>query len=463
MFPLQKKIRKRIAKNLILSLCLSLSSVGLGSALSADYAQASGVSAVKTVNVDEITYSGNSRMSSKEIAWLLPELKKGEVNVERLSRQIQLANDTGAVNLAVNFVMDKQQNATAVVTVKEQTTNHMFLGVDNTGNKETGDFRTSLTYINTDAGNKADTFAISYVGSPDHFDSVKQAALFYRMLLPSATDSMYVVFTHSDVDMGRVATIGSMGIDANGNGNSVGVHYQKNLEYQPSHRSFLDFGLDYSKYNNETPVSLDGVEVADIGTGPVSMMMLGLSYNDSIRVKNSVFGYNVGYSGNIGGDQSDFDRQYKDRRFGIGKYGLYYQHKYDNGWIANVKVTGQYSNKSLVSQAKLGAGGVYTVRGFNETAIQADSGVLGSVEFYTPEIAAGQRMVVFADCAQLSNNSADDVFSSARLASVGLGWRYSNQDNGWSGRVDYGHVVSGKSYNLDHDSGRLHVIVSKRL
>jgi hemolysin activation/secretion protein len=445
---------------LLLSLSLSLSTAIV--CTQAAPALAKEASAVKTIDVTDISYAGNTKLSAKQITFLLPELKKGNVDIDVLSRQIQIANDSGAVNLAVNFSMLKTGKSIALVTVKELPAAHTFLSTDNTGNEQTGDYRTTLTYINTNTSKHADTFAASFVTSPNHTQDVKQAALFYRMLLPKASDSLYVTYTYSDVDMGRIAQVGSFGIDALGKGHSYGLHYQKNLVYLPAHRSSLDFGADYNNYDNSNPLSLDGTNIANIGTGKVDTAILSLSYNDSTRSKNDVFSYTLGYSSNVGGDTADYDRQAADKNFGIFKYGLNYQHKYAGDWLTNFKINGQYTSNTLISQAKLGGGGMYTVRGFAEQVLQAEKGAVGSVELYSPEIAKGQRMVAFADYAHLSASSESIGFKDADLGSVGLGWRYNNAD-GWSGRVDYGFVVEGKKYNTHEDSGRLHLSVTKKL
>jgi len=450
-------------KNIISALGISLSICTAVSFMNVNPVLASEAPVVKTIVVSDITYSGNIKMSNEQIGWLLPELKKGTIDVATLSRQIQFANDSGAVNLAVNFNMDKMGHATAVVTSKEKATDYTFLSMDNTGNKQTGDYRSTLTYINTNTSKKADTIGLSYVTSPDHINDVSQAAVFYRMLLPKLGDSLYLTYTYSDVDMGRIAQVGTFGIDATGKGTSYGLHYQKNLDYKPTHRSSVDFGVDNSKYDNDTSVSSGGSYIGKIGTGKVDTTMLTLSYSDTTRSQNNAFTYNVGYSRNVGGNTADYDRLAVDKNFGIVRYGLNYQHKYQSDWITSLKVNGQYTSNNMISQAKLGEGGLNTVRGFAEQVVQGDQGITSNLEFYSPEIAKGQRLVVFVDYAQLSNNRpSTGELTSGSLASVGLGWRYGDE-NGWNGRLDYGFVVEGKEYNLNQDKGRLHIAVSKKL
>ena len=114
-----------------------------------------------------------------------------------------------------------------------------------------------------------------------------------------------------------------------------------------------------------------------------------------------------------------------------------------------MRLNGQYTNKRIVSAEQLGAGGQMSVRGFDERAIGADKGIVGSLELYTPEIAKHTRLLAFTDYAHLANNTGAHTgaaFDSESIASAGLGARYS--DGRFSLALDYAAILKDADKNL---------------
>ena len=56
-----------------------------------------------TVPVTEVKVAASSSLSAASVRSLLPELNKDQVNIRKLSREIQLVNDTGAAKLGSVF------------------------------------------------------------------------------------------------------------------------------------------------------------------------------------------------------------------------------------------------------------------------------------------------------------------------------------------------------------------------
>ena len=461
---MQRKIRKNLLKKTVVSVGLicslwaaSLSGLTLG--------EASQAPAIQTIMVNAITYSGNGKLSNTQINYLLPELKQGKVDVAALSRQIQLVNDSGAASLSVNFVMDKATGqATAVGTAKEVKTEHTFVSLDNTGNDLTGDFRTSVTYVNTNTSGNADTFGLSYVTSPDHISDTTQAALFYRQLLPKAGDSLYFTYSYSDVDMGQIASFGGLSMSATGSGQTYGLHYQHNLKYSPSEKSWLDFGIDYKDYKNAQNFSLNGVPILTQGAD-FSVTTVGLTYGSSLRSASKATSYNLGYITNLNGDHAKYNnyRTGSDTQFGIFRAGISQQYKMSGGWIGSLRLQAQYTKDNLLTTEQLGAGGMYSVRGFDERAVSADNGYIAKAELYTPEIAQGQRLVLFSDMGHLYNNKANiGELTNDTIASVGLGYRYTDAAHSWNVSLDYAYVVDDIENKSKQDSDKWHIAISKK-
>lgn len=97
-----------------------------------------------------------------------------------------------------------------MLTVEEKRQDAVSLNVNNTGNSYTGDWHFGANYVRRNLTDVSDTLGV---------------ALVYRAILPRVGDSLYLMASHSDVDLGSLGTVGGIGIAANGRGWTAGVHY----------------------------------------------------------------------------------------------------------------------------------------------------------------------------------------------------------------------------------------------
>lgn len=101
------------------------------------------------VRVSAVIVQGPGEASEATIRALLPELSRDTVNIRKLSQEIQSVNDTGGILLATEFTPAGAGAYRVTVKVEEKKSDHVRLSVSNTGTEYTGDWRTSLTYLNT--------------------------------------------------------------------------------------------------------------------------------------------------------------------------------------------------------------------------------------------------------------------------------------------------------------------------
>ena len=146
-----------------------------------------------------------------------------------------------------------------------------------------------------------------------------------------------------------------------------------------------------------------------------------------------------------------------DSQFTLLRAGANYQVRAKSDWIGAVRLNAQYTKDHVVPAEQIGAGGQMSVRGFDERAIGADKGFVGSLEIYSPEIAKHTRLLAFTDYAHLSNNRNDRnrnvIFGSDSIASAGLGVRYS--DDRFSLSLDYARVLrDADKVNLNGQNSR---------
>ncbi|MBP5199683.1 MAG: ShlB/FhaC/HecB family hemolysin secretion/activation protein [Schwartzia sp.] len=406
-----------------------------------------------SVKVTGVIVAGNKRMTEDEVKALLPELKKDTVNIRRLSRQIQMVNDTGSMKLGADF-RPSGDSFQVTVSVEEKKSERVNVTVDNAGNIYTGDWRATVSYLATNATHHADTFGAALVSSPGHWDDVKQAALSYRMLFPKESGSLLFTASWSDVDLGSIyAEPGLLNYTAGGRSIAVGVHGQKYLSYTSRNKDFWDFGLDHKSYDNDNTLTFLGQPINFDYNFAVAMLSAHFIHTD--RSNRHAFTYSVGAAANLGGSKDDYRQATPmcDNNFVLWKAAASYQHRTPGDWIFGARLHGQYTSSNVVSTEQLGAGGLYTVRGFNERTISADTGLIGSLEIFTPEFVPHSRFVVFADYGALHNNNEYLAFGSETLGSVGLGYRYYDDRLGLSLRLEYAKIVDDVNRDLLGNEG----------
>ena len=378
----------------------------------------------------------------------MPELRKKQVEVYELSKEIQLVNDTGAAHLNAIFVSNGDGTFRLKIANEAQKNDFGGFTVGNTGSVYSGDWRATASYVSNDISGRADTLGVAYVTSPDqHLSDVKQTALSYRRLLPELGGTLLVSYSYSDVDLGNIAPRswdGLLDYNAAGRGTNFGVHYQQNLAYHAREKDLLDFGVDYRRSRSDYRIGLAGA-----GTLPYTtdyhVTLAGLKYLHQDRGAHHALSYELGGAANVNGDPSAYEAATPGsaRDFAYLTAGASYETRLAGDWLLSTRVHGQYTGAHLPTLAQLGAGGLYSVRGFDTNVISADKGVVGSLELYTPEIAPGSRFLAFLDAANLANNLGADTtcFGSEHIASAGLGYRFTSSDRRLSLAVDYTKII----------------------
>ena len=409
------------------------------------------------VRVSAVIVTGVDRMSEKTVRALLPELSRDTVNIRKLSQEIQSVNDTGALVLSTEFTPAGAGAYRVTVNVQEKKSDHVRLSVSNTGTDETGDWRTSLTYLNTNISGSADTFGAAFVTSPGHFGDVKVGALTYRKLMPQWKGAVSASVSHGRTNIDNYPTGTSLyDLNIGGKSTSADLHYQRFLSYTSRNKDILDFGIGYRRTESDYDFKF-GRRVKF--ENDYRVLLATATYLHAERKANSTFAYNVGLATNINGDAAAYERiaPGSDRQFTLLRAGVNYQARTAGDWIGALRLNGQYTKDHIVPSEQIGAGGAMSVRGFDERAIGADKGFVGSLEIYTPEIMKHTRLIAFTDYAHLSNNKSSAnrnlIFDSESIASAGLGVRYA--DGHFSLALDYARILrDADKVNLNKQNSR---------
>ncbi|MEW6039522.1 MAG: POTRA domain-containing protein [Pseudomonadota bacterium] len=190
-----------------------------------------------------------------------------------------------------------------------------------------------------------------------------------------------------------------------------------------------------------------------------------LSDTDTLMTPVSYSPFMAGYDASLGYEDGSFSQlmlqthflfwgdyqQFEDRRFGATPNYVYlkgdvrHRQMLPEDLSLQVRLAGQVTSVPLIANEQMGAGGMFSVRGYHEVERLGDNGINGSLEFYSPDLGKHLyegmgllRFLVFGDLAYLWIKDAlpgqPQHFS---LASTGAGfnielWRKLNGTLFWS-------------------------------
>lgn len=384
-----------------------------------------------------VTVSGNQRYDTATIRQSLPNLKEGATpRVRALDRDIQLANENPGRELRVQLAPGaKPGEIDAAVEVVEKPPVRVLLGLDNTGDPSTGEYRVTVGFQHLNLWGLDHVGTVQFQTSPTEPDLVQIYALGYRAPLYGHAASIDAYAGHSSVDTGTAATAAGT-LQFTGKGDVLGLRVNRHLDRVGEYDQQLSLGLDARSYDNECSVGTFG----EAGCGPsgidVTLVPASIGYSGEARSPTQSWAVSASLAQNVGGSSED---RFEAARPGAPKHytvvrlsasgGL----EFPAGWGLRGRLAAQYSPDALVPGEQFGIGGADSVRGYYERELAGDYGFSASVEGLGPmfrQRLGGEdvslRPLVFADYGQVSNHEDAPCLggeTSCSLSSVGVGAR----------------------------------------
>lgn len=400
--------------------------------------------------VAQIRVEGNTQFSTANILRTLPQLQTGDVpNLRNVATSLRLANENPAKQEQVTFRPAAEPDSVeAVVRVTDDTPLRQALILDNSGTAQTSRLRLGYALQHANLFGLDHVLGLQYVTAPDRPGDVTILGASYRIPVYGLGGALDVSASHSSVDSGLVGTTaGTYAIS--GSGDTVGLRYTQLLPRWDGWDQRVSLGYDFRLYNNSVVASgASSSAVPELAVHPVT-----LGYAGFVRTAEREWGANVAVSRNLPEGDRGGTTLFQQARVGaradyrLVRYGGYFNQLLPAGWQLRAGISGQYSADALIPGEQFGAGGIDSVRGFDERQVTGDRGNRAGIEFYSPEFSglAGLRSqaVLFCDAAALQRNDVQpgDV-PHEHLASAGVGLRMAYGSR-LRLRVDVGSVVSG--------------------
>ncbi len=405
--------------------------------------------------IGSVRVTGNQHFGTDNIrASLLPLQEGRPPNLRAISEAIQLANDNPAKQVGVSLSEGATPGSIdADVAVTDHNPLRLIATIDNSGTPATGDWRTGIALQHADLFGRDQVGTVAYTTSPDKPQGARMDlySIGYRIPFYGIGDSMDFVYGKSNVDSAASSpTLGGV-LGFTGKGDIYGVRWNHFLGRDGEGSSKLVLGLDRIDIDSSCNVGGEAVSIAG-PTPPIAACVpyrttpLSLTYaGQRDGVERSLL-YSLGISRNIPGGNSYTNVDGRVDRYSylsagnrdssddfviVNGAGSIVQ-ALPGGWQARLAGVGQYTHSALVASAQFSLTGALLVRGFEERAVVADSGVVVNAEIYTPELGArlglpGQlRLLAFVDGGHGSNNGTDGLSTpfTVNVSSTGLGARY---------------------------------------
>ncbi|GAB4114653.1 MAG: filamentous hemagglutinin transporter protein FhaC [Rubrivivax sp.] len=390
--------------------------------------------------VGAVVVQGQRRKTAAQIRAALPTLREGETpRVRRIDGELQMANENPGRTVGVLLGPGaKPGEVQATVKVQEGRVQRWQLGLDNSGNRRTGEYRLSAGWQHTDLSGRDDVLTAQLQTSPTEADAVAVTSLGYRIPFPHWLAALDLYAAYNDVDGGTSATAAG-DLSFSGRGRIVGARW---TAYRPRLGEFdqrLVVGLEQRAYLNQCaitglPPGACGPAGESVTVQPFTVewaLQRGGEVSAAVHVGLTV---NLGLGGHHGG-AADFEavRAGAKRRYTVLRAGGYLALPVLEDWTLALRGNLQFAADPLVPGEQFGIGGSATVRGYEEREITGDSGLVAGVELIGPRWQGSfgaqkvdLQLLGFVEAGQ-ARNQDDAACSGTRLrcslASFGIGAR----------------------------------------
>lgn len=445
------------------------------------------ISVVEAV-VTSVNVVGNQHFSSDNIRASLGSLKTGmPPRLGDISAAIQLANDNPAKQVSVSMAEGALPGTVdATVSVVDHKPLRFIATLDNTGTASSGHWRSGIAVQHANLFDRDHVGTLAYTTSPDSpsGQNLNVYSVGYRVPLYALGDSIDFIYGRSSVNTPASSpTLGGV-LGFTGKGETWGLRYNLFLGRSGETASKVVFGLDHK--NIDSRCDVNGLPISHTGaTPPISACVpytttpLSVTYIGQRDGVDRALAYNIGLSRNFasGARYTNLDgrtdrysyltpgnRSTRDGFMAV-RAGASVLQALDSGWQVRLSGNAQLTNTPLVSSEQFGLTGTNAVRGFDERAVAADSGLVLNAELHTPEFGAAiglpsnLRGLAFLDAGYGANRKTAGTYLPRHtdVASAGVGARYS-LGRDFSARLDLARVLdAGSSYTEKRGDWRAHL------
>lgn len=359
-------------------------------------------------------------------------------NINDLNEDLLLFNGSNDIQLHITMHAGKEPGTTDyVISVAEPQKSLVNLYVDNAGSESSGEWREGLFFTDRSLTGNRDSLMISGIRS----DGTKSFSASYITPVGRSGTKLGLNYSANSVHI----TDGELeDLNVKGHSSAYGVSVIQPLIVSESMRT--EASLEYGHQNSQTDFL--GVHWVDDTTYGYTASFSMTNYGTSSVIFQK-HGYRIGRSENITGYTKNFNKYI---------FNGFWQKAYTGGQMLSARLDGQYSSDNyLPSAEQFYIGGMYSVRGYEESYLGGDSGFAASIEYSVPIDKSKKTSVfTFIDYGSVFGDSA---FDDHTLAGTGIGIRSTIAQKIYAS-LTLGVPLISDPNNDDIDSTRIHFMLN---
>ncbi len=359
-------------------------------------------------------------------------------NINDLNEDLLLFNGSNDIQLHITMHAGKEPGTTDyVISVAEPQKSLVNLYVDNAGSESSGEWREGLFFTDRSLTGNRDSLMLSGIRS----DGTKSFSASYITPVGRSGTKLGLNYSANSVHI----TDGELeDLNVKGHSSAYGVSVIQPLIVSESMRT--EASLEYGHQNSQTDFL--GVHWVDDTTYGYTASFSMTNYGTSSVIFQK-HGYRIGRSENITGYTKNFNKYI---------FNGFWQKAYTGGQMLSARLDGQYSSDNyLPSAEQFYIGGMYSVRGYEESYLGGDSGFAASIEYSVPIDKSKKTSVfTFIDYGSVFGDSA---FDDHTLAGTGIGIRSTIAQKIYAS-LTLGVPLISDPNNDDIDSTRIHFMLN---
>ncbi len=338
---------------------------------------------VSELKVGQLRVKNSRYFDLNKITGKAPSLKEGSVpNFNDVTRDIVSLNQwpdrrvTPALRAGIApGTVDVDLN------VEDKAPLHASLEVNNRRSPNTTATRLLGTVRYDNLWQLGHSFSFSYQVAPENPNDAQVFSGSYLARVPDV-DWLTVLF-YAVKSSSNVASIGGMNVV--GPGQIFGGRAVITLPARENLFHTISAGLDYKHFDQTVQSAATGF------SSPVTYYPFVASYGATFQLEKSTTQLNAAVTYNMRTPSSDwiaFDnkRAYASASFAHLNVDVAHTQELPEGFQLYGKVQGQVADGPLVSSEQFSIGGLDTVRGYLESEVLGDDGIVGNLELRTPDL-----------------------------------------------------------------------------
>lgn len=359
-------------------------------------------------------------------------------NINDLNEDLLLFNGSNDIQLHITMHAGKEPGTTDyVISVAEPQKSLVNLYVDNAGSESSGEWREGLFFTDRSLTGNRDSLMLSGIRS----DGTKSFSASYITPVGRSGTKLGLNYSANSVHI----TDGELeDLNVKGHSSAYGISVIQPLIVNETMRT--EASLEYGHQNSQTDFL--GVHWVDDTTYGYTASFSMTNYGTSSVIFQK-HGYRIGRSENITGYTKNFNKYI---------FNGFWQKAYTGGQMLSARLDGQCSSDNyLPSAEQFYIGGMYSVRGYEESYLGGDSGFAASIEYSVPIDKSKKTSVfTFIDYGSVFGDSA---FDDHTLAGTGIGIRSTIAQKIYAS-LTLGVPLISDPNNDDIDSTRIHFMLN---